>query len=265
MKYLAMNCDDFGMCHSVNTGIVRAFREGILTQASLMAPCPWFEEAVALAKEFDIPCGVHLVATCDWDRYRWRPLTDVRSFVQADGVYSDSVQYVQEHADRGELEAEFTAQIELVLARGIRPSHLDVHMGLMDPDVHAKLCKKYGLFKTHPQVGDMGRLHPEVMFGFDGPTVCLSDEPTFEQKKKVFCQWLRGLGDGYHYAAWHVAEASAELGAMASPTHHAWKWAQPNRVTDLAVVCDGEVRELCRDLGIKLISLRDHPKATGAS
>jgi chitin disaccharide deacetylase len=262
MKYLAVNSDDLGMCHSINTAVVKAVREGILTQASLMAPCPWFEEAVALAREYDIPCGIHLVATCDWDRFRWRPLTGARSFVQADGVYSDSVQFVQEHADRGELEAEFIAQIELVLSRGIRPTHLDVHMGMMDPGIHAKLCRKYGLLMTHPQVGDMGRLHPEVMFSFDGPTVCYGDADA-ERKKREFCQWLRGLGDGYHYCAWHVGEASAELESLASRTHHGWQWTHPYRTSDLAVVCDPEVRGLCRELGIKLISLRDHPSAAG--
>ena len=47
---LVVQSDDFGMCHAVNVGIVRAFTEGILTQVSTMVPCPWFDEAAELAR-----------------------------------------------------------------------------------------------------------------------------------------------------------------------------------------------------------------------
>jgi len=65
MKNLIINSDGFGMCHSVNTGIIRGFKQGILTQSTLMVPCPWFEEAVKLAKEANMPCGV-------MGRFYWR-------------------------------------------------------------------------------------------------------------------------------------------------------------------------------------------------
>ena len=260
MKYLIHNSDDFGMCHSVNTAVVRACRDGLLTQASIMAPCPWFEEAAAMVREHDIPVGVHLVATCDWDRYRWRPMTDVRTFVRDDGVFSDSIEFVQKHADREELEAEYTAQIELVLSRGIQPTHLDVHMAMMDTDVHAKLCRKYGLRMTHGQLGEIGEQHPDVVFKFASTTACFSADADVQRKKADFCRWLEGLNDGYHLAAWHVGEEGPELESMASRGSSNWPWAYPYRTTDLAVLCDPEVRQRTKDLGIQTISLRDHPE-----
>ena len=72
---LVVQGDDFGMCHAVNTGVAEAFTNGILSQASTMVACPWFDEAAALAAEHDIPLGVHLTLTCEWDYLRWPPLT----------------------------------------------------------------------------------------------------------------------------------------------------------------------------------------------
>ncbi|MGH9864633.1 MAG: ChbG/HpnK family deacetylase, partial [Candidatus Acidiferrales bacterium] len=37
MKRLIVNADDFGYTRGVNAGIVRAFREGIVTSTTLMA------------------------------------------------------------------------------------------------------------------------------------------------------------------------------------------------------------------------------------
>jgi len=45
-------------------GIAQAFRSGIITQTSAMAPCPWISEAATLVKAFDIPIGVHGTLTC---------------------------------------------------------------------------------------------------------------------------------------------------------------------------------------------------------
>ncbi len=87
---LVVRGDDFGMCHAVNEGIRRAFTEGIVTTASTMAPCPWFGEAVKITKEIGIPLGAHQTLTCEWDYFRWRPLTGGPSLVGADGTFRPS-------------------------------------------------------------------------------------------------------------------------------------------------------------------------------
>ena len=89
---LVVQADDFGMCQAINQGIVHAFREGILTQAAMMAPCPWFEEAVLLAKRESIPVGMHSTLTSEWDHMRWRPLTSGSSLCEADGTFHRSVE-----------------------------------------------------------------------------------------------------------------------------------------------------------------------------
>jgi predicted glycoside hydrolase/deacetylase ChbG (UPF0249 family) len=260
-KYLVVNSDDLGMCHSVNIGILRGFTEGVLTQASIMAPCPWFEEAAALAVSHNLPVGVHLTATCDWDHYRWRPLTPARSWAEKDGTFPSQMDAVRERADRGELEAEFAAQIEAVLARGITPTHLDSHMGLVDADVLARLCQRYGLRTPFGDAGDPARLGPDAIFNFASPPRGFTADDDPARKKADFLRWLETLGDGWHYGAGHLAQAGPELESMASRSHPAWVWAGPYRITDLALICDPEVRRRCQDLGLKPASLRDFPVA----
>jgi len=50
MKELIINADDFGLSSGANRGIIKAWREGILTSASLMVGEKAFPEAVALAR-----------------------------------------------------------------------------------------------------------------------------------------------------------------------------------------------------------------------
>jgi hypothetical protein len=248
MKYLIVNSDDFGMCHSANIGIVEGFKKGILTQSTLMAPCPWFEEAVSLAKKHKIPVGVHLTATCDWDLYRWKPLTSGRSLIQKDGSFFHSIKKVQRNANPKELEAEFSAQIELVLARGIKPSHIDPHMGLINADITAKICRKYKIFSRYP----LGKKYKDCMFHFDSH-LGLSGMGT-DKKKPWLRNYLKNLSDGYHFLCVHLAAANPEMGSVCSRPS---LWAQEYRVSDLNTIIDPEIKALCRKLDIHLISLKN--------
>ena len=61
MKELIVNADDFGLSTGANRAIIKAWREGVLTSASLMVTGEAFEEAVALAKENPgLQVGLHL-------------------------------------------------------------------------------------------------------------------------------------------------------------------------------------------------------------
>src|ERR1039458_5935078 len=51
VRRLIVNADDFGLSTSVNTAVIRAHCDGILTTASLMVNEPGLDEAVALAKQ----------------------------------------------------------------------------------------------------------------------------------------------------------------------------------------------------------------------
>jgi predicted glycoside hydrolase/deacetylase ChbG (UPF0249 family) len=155
-RLLIINADDFGMCHSVNEAVMRALQEGIVRSTTLMVPCPWALHAMRfLAAHPELPFGVHLTALSDWVDYRWGPVTPrekVPSLVNNEGTFYNFEQMPQFLAQVAldQLEMEFRAQIEVVLAAGLQPTHLDWHalrIGNREDifDVMLWLAREYGL------------------------------------------------------------------------------------------------------------------------
>ena len=130
-RLLIVNADDFGMCHSVNEAVMRAFPAGILRSTTVMVPCPWGLHALRfLAAHPEIPFGVHLTVISDWADYRWGPLCPrekVPSLIREDGSFYnfDQMPHFLAHVDLKELEMEFRAQIEAVLVgiEGLEPHY----------------------------------------------------------------------------------------------------------------------------------------------
>ncbi|MFS0853882.1 polysaccharide deacetylase family protein [Microbacterium sp. 179-I 3D4 NHS] len=129
-RAVILNADDFGMCHAANTAISALLADGRIDSATVMVPCSWSPEALAFAAaRTDLDVGVHLVLTSEWTRYRWRPLTDGRSLVDADGFFPPQVVTVEQQADEDEVVAELAAQLQSALDAGVDVTHLDNHMG----------------------------------------------------------------------------------------------------------------------------------------
>lgn len=75
-KYLIINADDFGMCHSANMAVLDLFQSGCIHSTTLMACCPWAKEAVALCHQHpEIHVGLHVAHTAEWENYRWGPMS----------------------------------------------------------------------------------------------------------------------------------------------------------------------------------------------
>ena len=160
-RLLIVNADDFGMCHAVNEAIMGTLKEGIVRSASLMVPCPWMLNATHfLADHPEIPFGIHLTAISDWADYRWGPVAareKVPSLVDKTLAGQARYFYNFEHMPEmfaqvrlDQLEVEFRAQIEVVLAAGLRPAHLDWHALRIGSrpdifDVMFRLAREYGL------------------------------------------------------------------------------------------------------------------------
>lgn len=118
MKRLVVNADDFGYTRDVNAGIVAAHQKGILTATTLMANGSAYQQAVELAKDnpaMDVGC--HLV------------LVGGNSLLPgAKPLPRDVPELLQRLLTRGIAPYdELRAQVEKVLASGIRPTHLDTH------------------------------------------------------------------------------------------------------------------------------------------
>lgn len=153
-RVLMVHADDLGMSHTVNAASMEALKQGLVTSASVMVPCPWFLEIAHFAKAnpaFDI--GLHLTLTSEWKKYRWGPVASrdkVPGLMDPEGYLWRDVKSVAAHATAAEVEIELRAQIEKALATGWMPTHLDTHMGTLYArvdywEVYAKLGREYKL------------------------------------------------------------------------------------------------------------------------
>jgi chitin disaccharide deacetylase len=241
---LVVRGDDFGMCHAVNEGIKRAFADGIVTTSSTMAPCPWFGEAAKFAKDIGIPLGAHQTLTCEWDYFRWRPLTDGPSLVGADGTFRPSVELAQRQVGHIDVVRELLAQAERFDAAGLRLDYLDHHMGSVLPAAYAEVAEQTGIpflyaDQTRRRLESISELSPRDAAG----------------KKSWLLGYLRGLTPGAHMLVCHPGLQSSELESLTGPGSVPYRWAAEYRNSDLEVVTDPEVKELIDELGIRLCSL----------
>lgn len=223
-RLLIINADDFGMCHAVNTAIFRALTEGVACSTTLMVPCAWALHAMQLlAAHPALPFGVHLTAIGDSAHYRWRPLTSrekVPSLVDETGHFYTSARAAEflARARLDELEVEFRAQIETVLAAGLQPTHLDWHAIRLHRrpeifDVMFKLARAYGLalrVREQPLIEQVRRQGLPVndydfldSYGLDTAG-----------KAARYAQLLRELPPGLNEWAVHPGLANAELLAI---------------------------------------------------
>lgn len=233
------------MCQAVNAGTMQAFREGILTQASTMAACPWFTGAAALARESGIPLGVHQTLTCEWDFLRWRPLTDGPSLVGDDGTFLRTVAEAQASITHADAVRELSAQVAKFAAEGLTIDYLDVHMGESAPDAYAEISSAAGKPYIYGPVESQRFASIEILSDRDAAT-----------KLPWTLAYVAGLTPGVHLLVTHCAVAGPELAAMHAPGNETYRWAEEYRLSDQAIVTDPEIRKAIEERGIELVSMR---------
>ena len=131
-KYLIINADDFGMCRSANLATFDLFEKGGISSSTIMVPCGWATEACLWAAEHpQYAVGVHLTFTSEWGKYKWGPVSrgNNNSLCDQYGFFYPENDEFEEHCDIDEVENEIRAQVERAVKLGLKPSHLDNHMG----------------------------------------------------------------------------------------------------------------------------------------
>ena len=121
--------DDFGLDAPTTSGILHAFDEGLISATSFLANMPGFDEAVAAAHDRGLQgaVGVHLNLT--EGRALTEPIRRCPRIADRDGAFCWTHHFVPK-LERDEAHAvgnEWRAQIERIVAAGIRPAHLDSH------------------------------------------------------------------------------------------------------------------------------------------
>lgn len=169
------HADDVGMCHGANTAFMELAGRGFVTTGSVMVPCPWFLEIADWASgRDDVDLGIHLTLTSEWQHYRWGPIsTRAKSsgLLDADGCLPRRVPELRAKLEPKAAENEMRAQIERAIEAGIRPTHLDTHMGAaLVPellDITLALARDYRLplllprdIESYLRVLDIGPVDP---------------------------------------------------------------------------------------------------------
>jgi predicted glycoside hydrolase/deacetylase ChbG (UPF0249 family) len=146
-KLLIIHADDLAVAHSVDAASFDALDKSAVTSASIMVPCPWLTEVAAYAKAHpDADLGLHLTLNAEWSTYRWGPIAPadkVASLLDPAGTLWSDTEQVASRAKTQEVELEIRAQIDRAMAMGIRPTHLDSHMGSLfsTPEIFAVFVK----------------------------------------------------------------------------------------------------------------------------
>lgn len=143
---LIVNGDDFGLTAGVSRGIIKAIKEGIMTDTSAMTNMPYFEEAIAFAKENGInEMGIHLTITCG---------KSILSHDEIGDIIDENGKFYRQPSKKimvtDQVEKELRAQIEKFLSTGMKLNHLDSHhhFYMYDRsvfDVVRKLAKEYNV------------------------------------------------------------------------------------------------------------------------
>lgn len=151
-----INADDFGISPGVNKAVITAFQNGVLNSASLMANVAYTDEAAALAlANPGLSVGVHLNLT---NQKNQKPLAgpkEIPLLVDENGLLKHGfaglllLSVLKKKEFQKQAETEMRRQIEFVLKKGIKISHLDSHRHVhMIPALFActeKLRREYGI------------------------------------------------------------------------------------------------------------------------
>jgi predicted glycoside hydrolase/deacetylase ChbG (UPF0249 family) len=144
-RRLIINADDFGLCESVNKGIVEAHTKGVLTSTTIMANMPAAQQAVDLAKNLPtLGIGVHLNLT------NGKPVCQdaiINYLLNAEGDFALSpgnlaLASLVTGKARTAIETELASQIQWLIDKGLKPTHLDSHKHIHAfPSIFPIVCR----------------------------------------------------------------------------------------------------------------------------
>ena len=276
-RLLLIHADDVGMCHSVNVATTTAMEKGVVTCASIMVPCPWFPEIAAYCRAHpEKDFGLHLTLTSEWQHYRWKPLTSAKEtpgLLDKEGFIHRDEADTARHATPLEVEKEVRAQIARAKEFGLKPTHIDSHMGTLFIGgfypVYTKVGRETGLMPmvlspTPERVAqakkDFGQRDPlashrqlaKQNFVFLDYLKEGAEGNTLETRRKHYYDAFRALKPGVTEFIVHLSLDDAEI------RHITGNWEA--RWNEYQIMTDPLTRELLSELDIKLIGYRELSK-----
>ena len=257
---LIVSGDDMGFSHSGNLALVKSYREGIETSIEVIAPSPWFPEAVKLLQQIPrADVGLHFAITSEWDNIKWRPISNCPSLMNEDGYFYPMLyknrnypgQAILDHDWKVEdIERELRAQIKLAKKYIPRLTHISGHMGSLgfDPNVKAMVTRVAAEFNLATVDTDAaGVKFLSARMDWQGKNT--------EERIESFINMLNTLEEGKTYVfVEHPGLNDAELRAI---SHIGYTDVAEGRQDVTTIFTSEKVREALARKGIELVSYAD--------
>lgn len=273
-RAVIFHVDDVGMSHDSNRGAVKAIEEGIATSMSIMMPCPWVSETARWFEENpSLDAGIHLTLTSEWKNYRWGPVANpssVPGLLDNHGYLYPRVMDVALHATPDEVETEMRAQVDKALAMGIRPTHLDSHMGTCFQPAYVERYIKLGVEKKIPVLifgghlqhigGEAGNMKPLIRAlaeqAWQAGLPVLDDlvtQPTqakeYDERKRELTTLLRQMQPGVTQVILHCTDPSESFRAISG--------SGSARHAEMLLMLDPDIRAVIAEENIALTTWRE--------
>lgn len=264
-KLLIVHADDLGMAHTVNAASMAALATGLVNSASIMVPCPWLPEVVSYARKHpEADLGLHLTLTSEWASLRWGPVLPenrVASLLDAHGYLHLTESEAAKRIDPREAEAEIRAQVARAKAAGIKPTHLDSHMGTLyqTGPLFEALMRVAREEKLPARVSRAHARQPHIAAVLKPDDIVIDHIISIgtDVKDAQWADWyaaeLEKLQPGVSEVIVHLAYDDGEMRAVAVD-HPAWGSAWRQR--DLDFFTSERFREVLRDNKIQLVTWR---------
>ena len=267
-KLLIIHADDLGAAHSVDVASFDALDKGAVSSASIMVPTPWITEVAAYARAHpNADLGLHLTLTSEWETYRWGSVESadkVPSLLDSAGTFPNDEKLVAAKAKPLEVEREIRAQIDRALALGIRPTHLDSHMGSLftTPELiatYVKVAREYHLpflaLRGDPRSPPQASLSDKDVV-LDAVIIAGPEVPR-DQWKEFYLKAIADLKPGLTEMIVHLGHDDSELQAVTvnhEPYGSAW------RQRDYDVMTSPEFKKALQDNHVILVTWKELQK-----
>jgi chitin disaccharide deacetylase len=228
-KLLIIHADDVGLSHSEDSATISALEKKAVNSASIMVPCPWFNEIAVYARQHpEMDWGIHLTFTSEWKNYKWGGIAsskDIPSLLDKSGYLYASNEEMAKYATPADVEKEAIAQIDKAIAAGIKVTHIDNHMGsiLASPGmvhVYEKLGKKYHMPVLVP-VNYIRLVAPSLIKDVDTNAIFVVNNfgmaypgIPVDKWKQFYIRFIQNLKPGLNELIFHLAYNDVECSAI---------------------------------------------------
>jgi hypothetical protein len=253
VKRLIVNADDLGYAASIDAGIVRAHREGIVTASTMMANVAGSVPAAELARANpSLDVGVHLVLT------HARPISDpatIPSLVDERGAFLRPKAILGTGRVRTE-EALREYRAQFARARDLldrEPTHVDTHHWVQGDaavfEAFLALARETGVAARALDASERDRLRAAGVRAPDRFRREFYAETTGVEHFLALLEDIAAGGDETSEVMCHPGEADAALGRRSTYARE--------RPPELATLIDPRVRRKVDELGLVLSTFRD--------